>query len=167
LTRAEFNGHARRKLFSEYEPSTADLPPELAIILNNAGVAAERETRSEASLQVSLDAARILHDAGIPILAGTDQVVPGFSIARELELLVRAGLPPMEAIRSATTVPARMLNVTDSADIAPGKRADLVVLDADPLRDIRNIRTVHLTIVGGKAYEPNRLRQAVDIRPRN
>lgn len=165
LARSEFNGHPRRVPFGQLEPSVAYLPPELAVILNNAGVAEDREVRAAAGLQAALDTTKILHDAGVPILAGSDQVVPGFSLLRELELLVRGGLSPLEAIRAATTVPAKIFNVQDAGDVAPGQRADLVILDGNPLDDIRNIRRIHLTVAGGKAYNPNVLRQIVDIRP--
>jgi imidazolonepropionase-like amidohydrolase len=163
LARAEFGGHPRRQPFSELEPSVAWLPPELAIILNNSGVPENREARSAASLQAALDTTKILHDAGVPILAGSDQVVPGFSVHRELELLVRAGFTPMDAIRSATTVPAKIFGISDVGAVAPGKRADLVILDANPLADIKNIRRVHLVIAEGKVFAPNALRKKVDI----
>ena len=165
LARGEFNGHPRRAPFSQLEPSVAFLPPELAVILNNAGVDEDREVPTAAGLQAALDTTKILHDAGVPILAGSDQVVPGFSLHRELELLVRAGLSPLEAIRAATTVPAKIFGIADTGEIASGQRADLVILDANPLDDIRNIRRVHLTVTAGKAYDPNLLRQMVDIRP--
>jgi imidazolonepropionase-like amidohydrolase len=110
-----------------------------------------------------LDTTKILHDAGVPILAGSDQVVPGFSVHRELELLVRAGFTPLDAIRSATTVPAKIFGISDVGAVAPGKRADLVILDANPLADIKNIRRVHLVIAEGKVFAPNALRKKVDI----
>lgn len=146
LARSEYNGHPRRRPFSDLEPSVPFLPPPLAVILNNAGVTQDREQRSAASLQTALDTTRILHDAGVPILAGSDQVVPGFSVHRELELLVRAGLTPLEAIRTATTIPAKILGISDIGAIKAGERADLVVLDANPLDDISNIRRVYLTV---------------------
>jgi len=163
LARAEFGGHPRRQPFSEFEPSVAWLPPQLAIILNNSGVPENREARSAASLQAALDTTRILHDAGVPILAGSDQVVPGFSVHRELELLVRAGFTPLDAIRSATTIPAKIFGISDVGVIAPGKRADLVILDANPLDDIRNISRVHLVVAEGKMLQPGGLRKKVDI----
>jgi imidazolonepropionase-like amidohydrolase len=163
LARAEFGGHPRRLPFSELEPSVAWLPPELAIILNNAGVPENREARSAASLQVALDTTKILHDAGVPILAGSDQVVPGFSVHRELELLVRAGFTPLEAIRSATTVPATIFGISDLGAVEAGKRANLVILDANPLDDIKNIRRVHLVVAEGKVFQPDVLRKKVDI----
>jgi imidazolonepropionase-like amidohydrolase len=135
----------------------------LAVILNNAGVSEDREARAAAGLQAALDATKILHDAGVPILAGSDQVVPGFSVHRELELLVRAGLSASEALRAATSVPATVLAVPDLGAVEAGKRADLVVLDRNPLNDISNVRRVYLTIAGGKVYEPNALRSLVDI----
>jgi len=165
LARGEFNGHPRRVPFGQLEPSLAYLPPELAVILNNAGVDENREARAAAGLQADLDTTKILHDAGVPLLAGSDQVVPGFSLDRELELLVRAGLAPLEAIRAATTVPAKIFNIRDTGDVTPGQRADLVILDANPLEDIRHIRRVHLTIALGRAYHPDVLGQIVDVRP--
>jgi imidazolonepropionase-like amidohydrolase len=163
LARSEFNTHPRRRPFSEFEPSVQCLPPELAVILNNAGVSDDREARAAAGLQAVLDTTKILHDAGVPILAGSDQVVPGFSVHRELELLVRAGLSASEALRAATSVPATVLAVPDLGAVEAGKRADLVVLDRNPLDDISNVRRVYLTIAGGKVYEPNALRSLVDI----
>src|SRR5437016_3478320 len=147
LARSEFNLHPQRRPFSDIEPSVLRLPPELAIILNNAGISQDREERAAVALQTALDTTRILHDAGVPILAGSDQVVPGSSLHRELELLVRAGLTPIEAIRAATTIPNHILGVTDAGAIAAGQRADLVILDANPLDDIRNIRGVRWTVI--------------------
>src|SRR6266568_4435326 len=163
LARSEFNLHPQRRPFSEIEPSVARLAPELAIILNNSGISQDREERAAIALQTALDTTKILHDAGIPILAGSDQVVPGSSLHRELELLVRAGLTPIEAIRAATTIPNHVLGVTDAGAIAAGQRADLVVLDASPLDDISNIRRVRWTVIGGRVLDPNRLWKLVDI----
>jgi imidazolonepropionase-like amidohydrolase len=165
LARGEFNGHARRVPFNKFEPSVASLPPELAVILDNAGVAEQSEARTSAALQTALNVTKILHDAGVPILAGSDQVVPGFSMHRELELLVRSGLSPTEALQCAITVPAEILSAPDRGMVQTGKRADLIVVDANPLENISNIRGVYLTVVGGRAYDPNQLRRIVDIKP--
>jgi imidazolonepropionase-like amidohydrolase len=71
-------------------------------------------------------------------------MIPGASLHEELALLVRAGLTPAEALRTATQNPAIYLGLTDSlGTIAPGKAADLVLLDASPLADIRNVGKVH------------------------
>ncbi|MEH6420875.1 CIA30 family protein, partial [Pseudomonas sp. CGJS7] len=100
-------------------------------------------------LQNALDNVRRLHAAGVPLLAGTDAGNPatahGASQHGELALLVRAGLSPTEALRAATSEPARRFKLADRGRIAPGLRADLVLVDGDPTADIaatRAIRTV-------------------------
>jgi imidazolonepropionase-like amidohydrolase len=95
-----------------------------------------------------------LHDAGVPIVAGTDGAVPGYSLLRNLELFVAAGLTPMEAIQAATVVPARVMGQAGSSGtIAVGKRADLLVLDANPLDDIANIRRSRWVAANGVLYD--------------
>ncbi|MDQ6888048.1 MAG: multicopper oxidase domain-containing protein [Gemmatimonadota bacterium] len=106
---------------------------------------------------------RALHRGGDGILAGTDTDgndaniygVPGFSLHRELEALVRdVGLTPLEAVRAATLGPARLLGATDSlGTIARGKVADLVLLDADPLADIHNANKVRAVIANGRLLD--------------
>ena len=88
-----------------------------------------------------------LFDAGVNVGFGTDSGalpgrIPGFSEHRELELMVDAGLTPLQAITSATGQNAKLLHLQDRGSIAVGKRADLLVLDADPLVDIRNTRNI-------------------------
>jgi len=81
-------------------------------------------------------------------------VVPGHSLHRELELYVKAGFTPMEAIQAATLVPARALRMeSEVGTVEKGKRADLIILDANPLENISNIRTVRTVIAGGRAYQ--------------
>lgn len=98
-------------------------------------------------------------DAGVPIVLGTDSgffgVFIGVSTQIELELLVEAGLTPGDALRAATINAARMIDrEKDFGTIEPGKLADLVILDADPLADIRNVTRIHRTLKGGVTYEP-------------
>jgi imidazolonepropionase-like amidohydrolase len=95
---------------------------------------------------------------GIALLAGTDSPIapspPGLALHDELELLVKGGLTPLDALRSATIEPARYLAATDSlGSIAPGKVADLIVLDADPTADVRNARRIHLVLAHGVAFD--------------
>jgi imidazolonepropionase-like amidohydrolase len=105
-------------------------------------------------LSRSLQIVKALHDAGIPIVAGTDKGVPGVSVAREIELYVQAGLTPIDAIRAATAVPARVMGlVRDSGTIAPGLRADLIVVDGNPLERIGDIRNVRLVAANGCLYD--------------
>ena len=84
-----------------------------------------------------------LHKAGVRVIAGTDQAIPGHSLHRELELCVRAGFSPLEAIQAATTVPAQVMGLErEVGTIEVNKRADLILPDANPLVDIHNIRSV-------------------------
>jgi imidazolonepropionase-like amidohydrolase len=91
--------------------------------------------------------------AGVVIVAGTDapmpRVYPGFALHDELAALVAAGLAPADALRAATSTAARVLGRADLGEIAVGKRADLVILDGDPLRDIAQLRRIHAVIVAG------------------
>jgi imidazolonepropionase-like amidohydrolase len=84
--------------------------------------------------------------AGVPILAGTDAGNPGTahgaSLHRELELLVSAGMTPVQALRAATSVPARVFSLRDRGRIAPGFRADLVLVAGEPDRDILATRRI-------------------------
>ncbi|MET8335910.1 amidohydrolase family protein [Streptosporangium canum] len=97
-----------------------------------------------------------LEEAGVPVVAGTDGgdvpfVVPGFSLHDELANLVHSGLSPLRALRAATLEPARLLGLDDSiGTVTPGKAADLVVLDADPLADIRNTTRIHTVVTRGR-----------------
>jgi imidazolonepropionase-like amidohydrolase len=87
-----------------------------------------------------------LVDAGVPILAGTDAPVPGSahgaSLHWELEHLVEAGMTPTAALAAATSVPARIFRMADRGRIAPALRADLLLVDGDPSRDIRSTRRI-------------------------
>ena len=99
---------------------------------------------------------RAAHDAGVPLLAGTDLGVlltyPGSSLHEELEILVRdVGLTPAEALATATINPARFLGLQDRLGrIRPGYYADLVLLDADPIEDIGNVRLIDTVIWRGR-----------------
>lgn len=93
--------------------------------------------------------------AGVTLMAGTDSpmpgVYPGRALHEELALLVAAGLSPREALRAATLTPATFLGIADrSGSIAVGKRADLVLLDADPARDIHNTRRIEAVVLAGR-----------------
>lgn len=86
---------------------------------------------------------RRLHAAGVPVALGTDMwAFPGLGASIELDLFVKAGLPPLEALRAATQVSARSLGAGDRGTLEPGKRADFLVLSADPLADVLNVRKI-------------------------
>jgi imidazolonepropionase-like amidohydrolase len=99
-----------------------------------------------------------MNRAGVPLLAGTDEVNPycfaGFSLHDELGFLVQAGLTPAQALRAATLGPARFLGTEASmGTVAPGHVADLVVLDADPLADIGNTRKISTVVSRGVVHD--------------
>jgi imidazolonepropionase-like amidohydrolase len=96
-----------------------------------------------------------MNRAGVPIMAGTDtaagvRVYPGFSLHEELGLLVLAGLTPLQALQAATINPARFFGFSDSGIISKGKRADLVLLDANPLDDIANTEKIRSVVLAGR-----------------
>jgi imidazolonepropionase-like amidohydrolase len=94
------------------------------------------------------------HRAGVGILAGTDYVVAGADLHRELVELVEAGLTPAEALRTATVNPARYFALeAEHGTVAPGKVADLILLDADPLADVRNTQRIRAVVFGGNLYD--------------
>ncbi len=99
-----------------------------------------------------------LHDAGVVLLPGTDtggnpHLFPGASVHDELELLVDAGLSPMEAIVAATSASARLCRRPDRGVVAEGMVADLVLVDGDPLADIRATRDVRVVVAGGRLLD--------------
>jgi len=104
-----------------------------------------------------------LHDAGIVLMPGTDSF-PGYSLHRELELYVQAGIPAPEVLRMATLTPARVLGVeAERGAIAPGRLADMVLVDGDPTRRIEDIRRVVTTIKGGRIVDAARLERALRL----
>ena len=103
---------------------------------------------------------------GVPIVAGTDAgcsgVVWGFSLHDELELLVKAGLTNEEALNSATRLPATWLEIDDIVGtVEPGKYADLILLDANPLENIYNTRKIAGVFVNGKWIDKIEIEQAL------
>lgn len=104
-----------------------------------------------------------LHGEGVRLAAGTDTgtgyLVPGFALHDELALLVAAGLTPADALRAATRDAARALGLPAVGTVARGQAADLLVLDADPLRDVRNTRRIHGVVVDGRWIPPEERRR--------
>jgi imidazolonepropionase-like amidohydrolase len=101
--------------------------------------------------------------SGVEFLAGTDTLkpylVPGFSLQDELFLLVDAGLSPLEALQAATINPARVLGIKDLGTVEQGKLADLLLLDADPLLDIRNTAKIAAVVSAGRLFDRQALRR--------
>ena len=121
------------------------------------------EDRFRSGLANGMRAAKTLHDAGVPQVIGSDagnwEIIPyqfhATSTHREIELLGEAGVAPAEVLAAATTTPARMLRLDNEiGTIEAGKRADLVVVDGDPLTDLRALRAIRWTIKNGVARTP-------------
>ena len=103
--------------------------------------------------------------AGVPMVAGTDEMV-GFTLQRELELYVRAGLTPSQALQVATWNGAKYSRtLAERGSVTPGKRSDLVLIDGDPTKDIADIRKVALVLKGDTAYYPEEIHEALGIKP--
>jgi hypothetical protein len=116
--------------------------------------AADRKKSAEMRMFIVGD----MYRTGVRLLAGTDMpnpyTMPGYSLHQELELLVQSGLPPVEALRAATLNPAQFLGrETEMGTVEQGKWADLVLLNANPLEDIRNTRKIEAVIVNGKLVQ--------------
>ena len=101
--------------------------------------------------------------AQVGIIAGTDTLkpylVPGFSLQDELEVLAQAGLTPLKVLQAATVNPARRFNIKDLGTIEQGKIADLLVLDSNPIEEIRNTRKIFAVIAGGRLVDKPALNQ--------
>jgi hypothetical protein len=113
------------------------------------------DRKTEAARAVEL--VRAMDGAGVKFMAGTDgpdpYVFPGFSLHDELEWLVKSGFTPLQALQAATINPALFLAKLDKYGVAEtGHTADLVLLDANPLQDIRNTRKIFGVVVGGRYY---------------
>ncbi|QKX56973.1 uncharacterized protein TRUGW13939_04081 [Talaromyces rugulosus] len=113
------------------------------------------------SFKPAIESVTSIHKAGIPILAGTDSnsapgvpaMVPfGSSMHDELENLVEAGMSNLEALRSATYLPAFLYGLRDRGAIVPGMRADLILIDGNPLEDIKATRRIQKVWLAGVEY---------------
>lgn len=97
---------------------------------------------------------KILNDAGVPIVFGTDSGVPtrfmGYFEHLEMEMMAEAGMSPMDILVSATKNAAEYLSLEGLGTLAPGHFADFIILEANPLQDIRNTRTINEIHIGGK-----------------
>ncbi len=163
----EIGGHSREESVQTFQPVLQHLPPPFVQTrVANWGSATTDPATAHARLQGSLATLRALHEAGVPIVAGTDEGVPGFSVYREMELYVMAGFSPMDALRAATSVAAAALHLErDVGTIEAGKVADLLVLDKNPLDDISNIRTSRYVMKDGRLFENSALWKIAGFTP--
>jgi imidazolonepropionase-like amidohydrolase len=143
------------------------LPPQVRRSLLSGGlpVPAGRDQRYRDSFQALLKMVKTLYDAGVPIVAGTDSTA-GFALHRELELYVAAGIPAPRVLQIATLGAARVMKRdAELGSIAPGKLADLILVDGDPAAHISDIRRVTTVVKDGAVYQTSALYQAIGVRP--
>jgi imidazolonepropionase-like amidohydrolase len=144
---------------ASFEPGFAKAPYTLTSMI---GTAFGQGSRLEASFAIL----RALHAAGVPIVAGTDKALPAHSLHRELELYVQAGLTPMQVIQLATLGSARVMQMDrEVGSIEAGKRADMILIDGNPLTDFSAMRRVTRVISNGRVYDPAPLWKSVGFQP--
>jgi len=150
------------ELAAAYVPFAGTMPVSVERSLKTGGFAVpEGLTRADyrASFAKMLALVKKMHDADIPIVAGTDG--SGIELIRELELYVEAGLTPAQALATATIQPARLLGVESrTGSIAVGKAADLFLVDGDPSASIGALRQTRLVMLGGRMMDADALRAA-------
>jgi imidazolonepropionase-like amidohydrolase len=143
------------------------LPPQVQRSLYSGGLnpPEDQKQRYRDSYRTMEDLVKALHDAGVTIVAGTDGQA-GFNLHRELELYVDSGFPAPEVLRIATLGAARVMKRDrDLGSIAPGKLADMVLVDGDPAARISDVRRVVLTVKDGITYDPNAIWGTLGVKP--
>lgn len=126
-------------------------------------VATGKDEVHRASFRKLLAMVKLLHGAGVPLVAGTDALA-GFAYHRELELYEAAGIPAPEVLRIATLGAARVMGLDkESGSISVGKRADLLLIDGDPAARIADVRKIFLVIKAGALLEPHKLYASMGV----
>jgi imidazolonepropionase-like amidohydrolase len=144
------------------------LPPTVQRGLRGGGLPVPEgmDQRYRDSFRALLNLTAMLHRAGVQIVPGTD-AMPGFALHHELELYEQAGIPASEVLQIATLGSARVAKrEADLGSIAPGKLADIILVDGNPMEHVTQIRNVELVMKDGVIYRPDELWAAVGVAPR-
>ncbi len=150
---------------ASFEPGFAKAPYTLTSVIGTAGTPA-RNTAQPARPNDQFAVLREIYAAGIPIVAGTDKAVPGHSLHRELELYVQAGLTPMQVIQLATSGAAKVMGMErEVGTVEAGKRADLILVEGNPLERFSDLRKVKRVVTKGRMYDPAELWKSVGFLP--
>jgi imidazolonepropionase-like amidohydrolase len=155
-----------------WAPVVDRMPPQVQRSLRAGGgglpvpeSASGMDARFRASYDSMAALVRMMHDAGVPVVAGTD-AAPGWSLHRELELDVRAGIPAPEVLRIATLGAARVMRRdAELGSVEAGKLADFVLVDGDPVARISDVRRTWMVVKGGVVYRPDELYAELGVRP--
>jgi imidazolonepropionase-like amidohydrolase len=163
----EIGGKSAQEPMQDIQPVLQHLPaPLLQNRVASLGQSPTDTATAHARLARTLANIKAAHDAGVPLITGTDEGIPAYSVYREMELFVKAGFTPMEALQAATSVSAKAMHADgDVGTIENGKRADLLILDANPLDNISNIRTVRFVMKDGKMFESAALWTVAGFKP--
>jgi hypothetical protein len=147
-----------------YASVAPKLPPMTQRSLKGGGLAPGTGERNANAFAALLKMVGILYRAGIPIVAGTDTPLPGLVVHRELELYVQAGLPPPAVLRIATLGGATVMKRDrQSGSIAPGKQADVIIVDGNPAERISDIRRVETVLTNGVLYDAKELERKIGL----
>jgi hypothetical protein len=150
-----------------FAPVAGRMPPQVQRGFRNGGLnpGPDQVKRYADSFRKVLAFVRTLHEAGVPIVPGTDALA-GFALHRELELYTEAGIPAAAVLRIATLGSARVMkNEAELGSIEPGKLADLILIDGDPVARISDIRRVALTVKDGVVFDPAAVYATLGVKP--
>ena len=157
-----------RQMDAEYAAIADHLPPNFRRGMMTATMDIEDEAMDERykkSADALLALTKLLFDRGVPILAGTDYFT-GFTVLRELELYVLAGIPAIDVLRIATLNAAKVVGQeAATGSINEGKYADLVLIDGNPLEDITTLRKATLVVQGDQLFQPAAIFDAIGVVP--
>lgn len=163
-----FSGDPTTKVPPALKDVAARLPPQIQRNLSWGALVVPKgqETAYREAFPAMLRLLKAFHDGGVTLMPGTDSMA-GYSLHYELMLYARAGIANAEVLRIATLTPAQVLGVDkERGVIAPGKLADMILINGDPLRDMADIRNIDMVFKGGKRFDPSEIEHALGIAPR-
>jgi imidazolonepropionase-like amidohydrolase len=155
------------KMAQGFAPVADNMPAQVrrGFLYGGLEVPAGQDQRFQDSFQRMLDMAKTFYDSGVPIVAGTDSLA-GFSLHRELELYVRAGIAAPKVLQLATLGAARVVKRdSELGSIAPGKLADVILVDGDPAAHISDIRRVRTVVKDGVVFQVADMDRALGVIP--
>jgi imidazolonepropionase-like amidohydrolase len=163
----EMASHSHEVDVPSFEPGILTAPAVLDAKFRGMESATTTAAQMQTRMAQTLAIIGALHRAGVPIVPGSDTGLVGFGLHREIELYVEAGMTPLEAIQSATIVSARAMRLDrELGTVEAGKRADLILVDGDPLKDIHVLRRVTRVVTDGRLYDAAALWRSVGFRAR-
>jgi hypothetical protein len=167
LTTFNFIRHRDGQMSQAFGGVGAHFPPDRqrGLLRAEMKIPPDKAAQYEKSFAKMVEFVGRLYKAGVPIVAGTDELA-GFTLQRELEFYVEAGMTPAQALQVATRNGAKYTRTSgEKGRIAPGMLADLVLVDGDPTRDITDLRKVALVITRGMAISPTAVWRELGVKP--